>query len=138
MKLNPYLPRSFMSKWRDFRASLSRKLNRSDSSRAAARSPLKALHWRVFRALRTHWGAQTFEFEKAADEISATGGPRLLSPRPFGPEPKILPLFPFVSVSFRNLPGISLFFLFLPPISLLFHLFPDGLKPDIRQISSFL
>lgn len=42
-----------------------------------------------------HWGAQIFEFEKAADEISATGGPRRLSPRPFGPEPKILPLFRF-------------------------------------------
>ena len=32
-----------------------RKLNRPDSSRAAARSPLKTLHWRVSRALRTHW-----------------------------------------------------------------------------------
>ena len=37
-----------------------------------------------------HWGAQTFEFEKAADEISATGGPRLLSPRPYRPRVRIL------------------------------------------------
>ena len=51
-----------------------RNLNWPDSSRAAARSPLKTLHRRVFRALRTHWGAQTFEFEKAADEISRTAG----------------------------------------------------------------
>lgn len=32
--------------------------------------------------LTPHWGAQTFEFEKAADEVSSTGGRRRLSPRP--------------------------------------------------------
>ena len=49
------------SKWRDYRASLARNLNRRDS-------PL---------------GSSLVSVEKAADEISATGGPRRLSPRPF-------------------------------------------------------
>jgi hypothetical protein len=58
--------------------------------------------------------------------------------RNFIPEPKILPLFPVLSASFRNLQGISCFFRFLPPVSLLFRLFPDGFKPDIQAFSSLL
>ena len=60
------------------------------------------------------------------------------NPRPFGPEPKILPLFPVLSASFRKLPGISRFFRLLPPVSLFFRLFPDGFKPDIEAFSSLL
>jgi len=66
------------------------------------------------------------------------GDGRLAHPRLFDPEPKILPLFPVLSASFRNLSGISRFSLFLPPVFLLCRLFPDGFKPDIRQISSLL
>ena len=40
---------------------------------AAARSPLKTIHWIVFRAFRTH-GDCSLEFDLTSDEISATGG----------------------------------------------------------------
>jgi hypothetical protein len=71
-----------------------------------------------------------------ARHVSAIPG--MTRQRPFGPEPKILPLFPVLSASFRNLPGISRFFRFLPPVSRYFRVFPDGFKLDIRRLSSVL
>ena len=54
-------------------------------------------------------GSSLVSVEKAADDISATGGRRRLSPRPFGPEPKIWSVFPFISASFRDLPPTPVF-----------------------------
>ena len=62
--------------------------------------------------------------EKADDEISSTGGRRRLSPRPFGPEPKIWSVFTFITASFRNLPSVPVFagfFRLFPGISAYFQ-----------------
>ena len=56
-----------------------------------------------------HCGARFLSVEKGFDEISATGGHRILSPRPFGPEPKIWSVFPVIFSSFRNLPSAPVF-----------------------------
>ena len=55
------------SKWRDYRASLARNLNRRDCPP----------------------GRSLVSVEKAADEISSTGGRRRLSPRPYRPRVRI-------------------------------------------------
>ena len=70
--------------------------------------------------LTPHWGAQTFEFEKAADEIPSAGGPRRLSPRPFGPEFENVLIFPKISVNCRFFPLFAGLFRQFPEISMRF------------------
>ena len=56
-----------------------RNLNgRNSLAGAAARSPLKTVHWTVFRAFRTH-GACSLSIDLRSDEISATGGHRIFA-----------------------------------------------------------
>ena len=71
------------SKWRDYRASLARNLNRRDCPP----------------------GRSLVSVEKAADELSSTGGRRLLSPRPFGPEFEDLDFRPS-NANFRHFPPV--------------------------------
>lgn len=59
--------RDFVSKWRDYRASLARNLNQRDCPQ----------------------GRSLVSVEKSADEISSTGGRRRLSPRPYRPRVRI-------------------------------------------------
>ena len=78
-----------------------------------------------------HWGDHSLFVEKGFDEISATGGHRILSPRPFGPEPKIWSVF---SGYFRFLPGFAAnarFCRFFPPVSRYFRVFPNDFQVDI-------
>ena len=83
------------SKWRDYRASLARNLNRRDCPQ----------------------GRSLVSVEKSADEISSTGGRRRLSPRPFGPEFENVLIFPTLSANFRKLPAFSAFCWLFPPVS---------------------
>ena len=71
------------SKWRDYRASLARNLNRRDCPQ----------------------GRSLVSVEKSADEISSTGGRRRLSPRPFGPEFEDLDFRPS-NANFRHFPRL--------------------------------
>ena len=91
--------RDFVSKWRDYRASLARNLNRRDCPQ----------------------GRSLVSVEKSADEISSTGGRRRLSPRPFGPEFENVLIFPTLSANIRKLPVFSAFFQLFPPVSGNFH-----------------
>ena len=106
------------------------------------RSPLRRLGLRKDSAPRRNLnrrdcplGSSLVSVEKGFDEISATGGHRILSPRPFGPEPKALPLFPVLSASFLNLSGISRFFRFLPLFPCFSACFQTGLN---RTFGHFL
>ena len=49
--------------------------SRNSLAGAATRSPLKTVHWTVFRAFRTH-GACSFSDDLTSDGISATGCPQ--------------------------------------------------------------
>ena len=52
-----------------------------------------------------HCGARFLSVEKGFDEISATGGHRILSPRPFGPEFEDLDFRPS-NANFRHFPPV--------------------------------
>ena len=81
-----------------------------------------------------HCGARFLSVEKGFDEISATGGHRILSPRPFGPESKIWSVFrfsPLLFSEYRQMPVVAGFSRLFP---LLFRLFPVEFKPDKKLI----
>ena len=76
----PYLFSCSLYRTRNLNRRTFRNLNgRNSLAGAAARSPLKTVHWTVFRAFRTH-GACSLSIDLTSDEISATGSRQRFAP----------------------------------------------------------